>query len=240
MKKLTNLLILSALFLLVPLLTNAQIATEVSVGNGGDYATLSALAADIDLLGLGDNTTVNIISDVFEETPVVINQWTESGLGGYYLTIQPSGGSWTISGAFSGNAVIKLNGADRVIIDGEMNEGERNLTISNTATTGTTAAIWLSSLGTTAGCENVTIRNTNIFGSNATSDVTTTIGISVGGTSLSTTGTGADNDNLLIENNLVQRAYYGISVNGLSTGLNNNLQILNNEIGSELYRLCLV
>ncbi len=233
MNKLSK-LFLAAFLLMLPVLANAQVNLNVTVGTGGDYPTLSAFAAAVNTLGLGGNTTADIISNLVETEAVVINQWPESGGSGYYLTIQPFGESRTIEADLSANAVIVLNGADRVIINGELYEGERNLTITNTATSGTNAAIWIKSLGAAAGCENVTIKNTIIYGSNTASNVNTTFGIYSGGTTISTSGTGADNDYLTIENNQIMRATYGVYARGVATSLLNNLLITKNIIGGDL------
>ncbi len=235
MRKLTNFRIMVFFLLIFPLLLKAQISGDLTIGVDGDYSTLGEFANSLNLLGMSGNTNISIISDIEEINPVIINQWTETGGLNYYLTIKPTGENRIIQGNFPASAVIVLNGADRVIIDGELNEGERNLTIKNNATNGTNAAIWIKSLGNAAGCKDITIKNTNIFGANAGVEVSTTFGIYVAGTSISTNNTGADNDNLIIENNNIKRAYYGIFIRGASaTVLNDSIQIINNQIGSDI------
>lgn len=212
----------------------SPIAGEYTIGTGGDYPTLAAIFNDINILGLSGNTQLNIIENQTLAVPFVINPWTEAGAGGYFLTIKAGVPNVVLEGTATTDAVLVLNGADRVIIDGEFNVGERNLTIRNNATSGTNAAIWLKSAGTGLGCSDVTIKNTNVFGAATATTVTTTLGIYAAGATVSTSGTGADNDNLTIHNNHIKRAYYGIFVRGLSsTVLNDNLQIVGNIIGSE-------
>jgi hypothetical protein len=206
------------------------ISGTVTVGTGGTYPSLTGaggLFADINSKVVSGNITATIISDLTETGANALNQWSESGVGGYTLTIIPDAATTrTISGSYAGG-LIRLNGADRVTLDGRYNESGNYLTITNTATSGTIAAIQLISLGTGQGCENVTIRNCNI--SNGYIG-TSTYGVFVGS---STLGTGAaDNDNVTIRDNNIYKSYYGIYAVGVSGGTCDNLQILNNEIGS--------
>jgi parallel beta-helix repeat protein len=200
------------------------------IGTGGDYSTLSAFFADVNQLGLMGNVTAKIISDITETATVSINSWNEyPANSNYTLIIQPQGAR-VITGNIA-SALIKLNGNKNLIIDG-LNSGGNSLTIENTSTSTNTAAIWVSSLGAGLGATNNIIKNCIIkAGSNT---VTSTFGIYVGGTSISTSGTGADNNNLTIQNNTIQRTYYGIYASGVaSTGLLTGLTISGNVVGSE-------
>lgn len=201
-----------------------------TIGEGGNYPSLALAFEEVNVLGLSGNTTFEIISDISETIPAMLNEWAEIGAGDYFLTIKPSGQMRTISGSLN-NGVITLNGADRVIIDGRI-DGEGNfLTITNNNAGSASAAIRLLSLGANAGCENVTIRNCNIFG--ASPIFTTSFGIHVAGEAFTATSAGAHNHNLSIIDNQIQRAYYGVFIRGVATtGLNDNLLIEGNEIGS--------
>ena len=67
---------------------------------------------------LTGNVTINITTDLSGELGTnALNQWAEDGVGGYTMLIKPSGAPRTITGTNTG-ALIKLNGADRVRIDG--------------------------------------------------------------------------------------------------------------------------
>ena len=84
------------------------------------------------------NTTFNITSDLAEDGTNALNQWTESGVGNYTLTIQPDAATLrTISGNVAGG-LIRLNGADRTKIDGSNSGSGTYLTFKNTNTAGTT------------------------------------------------------------------------------------------------------
>jgi len=226
---------------------NRQIANPLAgtknIGSGGDFTSLTranGLFAAINEVGLSGNLIANITSDITDEDgTVALNQWSEAGAGNYTVTIQPSSASSsptytvkTISGSYSGG-LIRLNGADRVNIDGRISGDGNYLTFSNTSTAANSAAFHLISLGAGLGAENNTIRNCNISaGSNSE---TSTFGIYVGGTSVSTSGTGADNDNLSIIDNIITKAYFAIYARGVSgTGLLNNLLIEGNTIGSDI------
>ncbi len=230
-----------------PSVTNPSGAREVrgprcgtyTVGTGQYYSNLTEAFNEINTYGLSCNVTLLIATDITEPgpTPPTLNQWTEYGGSGYTLTIAPSGGSRTISGSFASNGLIILNGADRVTIDGRIGGVGRNLTFRNDATSATSAAvIWIRSLGTNAGCNNVTIRNCNIIGigsSYTSPSQTSSMGIYVAGTSLSTTGSGADNDFLRIEENNIRRCYYGIFAGGVSGAILDSLKIIRNTIGAD-------
>lgn len=214
----------------------------VTVGTGGDYPTLTGvggLFAVINSRVLLGSVTANIISNIAEPGTHALNQWIEEGVGGYTLTIQPSAAAMrTISGSpATGLGLIRLNGADRVIIDGSFGGSGRFLTFEASAsTTVNVAAIQLISLGTNAGATNNTIRNTIITGNSNT--VVSAFGIHIGGTAITTSGTGANNNNITIENNTIQRAFYGIYAVGATTiGMNNNLSIIGNTIGSSTVSL---
>jgi len=68
---------------------------------------------------------VNIISDLTESGDIALNKWTETGAGNYTMLIQPSGNvvrKITGNGTNTNADLIKLNGAERVTIDGTANK----------------------------------------------------------------------------------------------------------------------
>ncbi|MDH7515085.1 MAG: BNR-repeat neuraminidase N-terminal domain-containing protein [Bacteroidota bacterium] len=200
-----------------------------TVGTGGNFATLTEAFTQINNLGLSGNTTLNIISNVTEPGTAALYEWVNvPPTASYRLVIQPSGGSArTVSANVSG-AVIRLVGADNVVIDG-LNSGGNSLTLSNTGTS-TQAVVWLQSLGTGAGCREVSIRNCTVL---CGSNTTTSFGILVNGTtSLSTGAYTSDNDRITIQNVNVKRALYGIWVAAASPGFNDSLTITGCTIGS--------
>jgi subtilisin-like proprotein convertase family protein len=210
-----------------------------TVGTGQYYQNLTEAFNDINTFGVGCNVTLQIMTDIVEPgpNPPALNQWTEYGGSNFTVTIVPVGGNRTISGTFASNGVIVLNGADRVTIDGRIGGSGRYLTIRNDATTASTAAvIWLKSQGTNAGCTNVTIRNCNIIGigNQYSPSQTSSMGIYIAGTTISTAGSGADNDYVTIQENSIKRCYYGIFAGGISGGNLDSLKIINNVVGADV------
>ncbi|MFL6274081.1 MAG: FG-GAP-like repeat-containing protein [Blastocatellia bacterium] len=212
------------------------LAGTKTVGAGGDYASLTnagGLFDSINTSALTSNMTINITSDLAAETGVVaLNQWAEDGAGSYTVTIKPSGAPHTISGT-SATALIKLNGADRLTIDGSTSGGtDRSLTITNTATTAGTAAIWLSSLGSGAGAMSNTVKNCNIAcGVDQSASTNETFGILSSGTSIITTNDGANNDSNTFMNNAITKARWGIYLRGSASSSNTSNTISGNLIG---------
>lgn len=197
----------------------APLAGTYTVGSGGNYASLTndaGIFQKLNQLGASANVTINIISDLSGETGThSLNEL----LGGVAVLIKPSGAPRTITGSVNG-ALIKLNGADGVRIDGSTaatfieeaggNPALRELTIQNT-NTGTSA--WMIAIQSGAnGAQNNTIKNVNVLGQ----DPTTTLGgISLGGNTPGNAG--ADNDGNRVENCSFKRAIVGIYSAGVST-----------------------
>lgn len=230
------------------LIIGKQGFSQVTV-TGVTTGTYSSVNAAFTAINAGSHTgaiTIDISGNTTEPaTPVAL---VASGVGSASYTsvlLRPTATA-TISGAtIVGRGVLELDGADNVTIDGDIAGGSigRNLTIMNSAaaTTSLTAAIRL--LGTTSGgmgATNNTIKNCVIMGNtegnngSSGSTVATSFGIYAGvGTGLMTaTGTGADYDNLTIQNNEVKRAYFGIYIGAATANTADNLNISNNLIGS--------
>ena len=207
----------------------ASISGTINVGSAETYTSLTnpgGIFALINGATVTGNVTVNITSDLTGETGAIsLNQFASP----YTVTIIPSGAARNITGTLASAALIKLNGADRVIFDGSIGGGgtDRSLTITNSNTTAP-GVIGIISLGVGAGATDNTIKNCNL-----TTGIETSIGygVSIGG---STPGTaGADNDNTTIQNNSITAAAIGVYANGtasVSTGGNDNLTIRGNVI----------
>jgi hypothetical protein len=200
---------------------------------GCDYTSLTNTGGLFEALNgrvFGGNVTVNIAGDSTAETGLnALNQWPEDPAGPYTLTIQPSGGAArTVSGNFAGG-LIRLNGADRVTIDG-LNADGNSLTMSNTSTVNPSATIYLLPTGVlNAGASNNTIQNLNIVGGANTIGVA---GIAIAGSTVNTAG--ADNDGNTITGNTITKVYYAIYARGsftpTSAGMD-GLVISNNTLG---------
>jgi len=197
----------------------AAYSGPIAVGSGETFTSLTNPGGIFEALNAGvlsGDLVLDLTSDLLAETGThALNQWAEDGVGGYSLLLKPNGAPRTISGSNAG-ALIRLNGADRVLFDGSTtatlvapehlvggNPALRELTIQNT-NTGTSAVVIAIQSGA-AGAQNNTLRNLNVLGQAPT---TTLAGIALGGASPGTAGT--DNDNNRIENCTVRRVIYGI------------------------------
>ncbi len=208
------------------------------IGSGQTYTTLKAFFDAVNGSVVTGNLVANIVSDIDEGANIAsLNQFAEEPSGANYTLLIKSAVDGIVNIIGSGSAVIKLNGADRVTIDGvnALNPNLISLNITNVSTSANTVAIWLASLGANYGATNNTIRRVIVnCGVNQLSATTTTFGIFVGGgSSVSLTSYGADNDNNTFDYVNVLKSRYGISLVGASaTNMDINNVISNSGIGS--------
>lgn len=208
------------------------ITGAVTVGTGGTYPTLTGtggLFESINNSGLSGNVTATILGNITENGAVALNSISYGCASHYTLTIKPAPSTTPVLSGSSAGAIIKLNGADYVTIDGS-NSGttSRDLTVSNTNTGTSSAVIWLGNASATDGAEYNTIKNVNITGNAPT----TTLGaiVSSSGSSLGAVPT-TNNAHNTYQNNNINAVAYGIAVVGASTG-DSATVIVGNTIGS--------
>lgn len=202
-----------------------------NVGSSGAYASLTnpgGIFESLNALGATGKVTINITSDLSGETGAV--PLNESS-GGYTVTIKPSGAPHTISGSAgtpAGGALIKLNGADGVTIDGSLNGGtDRSLTISNS---GTGAIIWVAT-NAASGANNNVIKNCVLSGGGPTVGTQGVIAGS-GATYGSAAENGRANSNNTLQNNAIKGVQNALFALGDSTTLDQNWVITGNDAGS--------
>ena len=196
-----------------------------------NFTTITDAVSHLNNRGVSGPVVFNFLDAGYsasETFPITINQVTGAS-GTNTITFKPGAGvNTTISGS-SATSIFKLNGADYVTFNGSNSGGTtRNLTISNTATSGTTAVFWIASLGAATGATDNTIKNCIVSNGYNT---TGSYGIAAGGTTIASTG--ADNDNLTLQNNSISKAYVGIWAQGNATNAMDNLLITGNSIGSD-------
>ena len=157
---------------------------------GADYATLKLAFDAVNSGTLTGAVTLQVIDNTTETVSAVLNA---SGTGSASYTtviIYPTVTGKTISGAISG-ALIDLDGADNVVIDGRLNQaGTKNLTISNTSaasTAGTSTIRFINDASSN------TIKYAYIKGS--------TLEVTGGIINFSTTTATTGNDSNIIDNN---------------------------------------
>ncbi len=112
------------------------------VGAGQTFTTLTAsdgLFSYINNSVVSGNITIQLTSDIEEPTTVGLAQTTESVSGGYSITISPDAAvirSLTGTTTIGSSAIIRLEGADRVTIDGSYGGSGKYLRIMNRALNG--------------------------------------------------------------------------------------------------------
>jgi hypothetical protein len=203
---------------------------SVNVGTGEIATSLTNVGGIFQAINSGTVTgdlTINLTSDLTAETgTVALNEFASP----FTVTIKPSGAPRVISGTSGGanTALIKLNGADGLIIDGSTSGGtDRSLTITNLNTTGVN--IWIAT-NATSGASNNTVKNCNLFGNAAA--FTSIAGVIAG--SGATFGGAAEfpQNNNTIRNNLINRNQNALFLNGNAATLDQNWTIADNSLGS--------
>ncbi len=233
-----------------------------NVGAGETFTSLTAaggLFAAINAGVVTGSITVNITSDIsIEDGANSLNQWTEEGAGNYTLTIRPDFGASagdsplavrTVSGT-NATALINLNGADRVTINGVngsnslllrntgagavirfINDASTN-TVQNTTlesgVTSTTSGVIHFSTGATSGNDNNTISNNTIRDRSDAAGVPANLLYSAG-----TSAAIANTDNIVSNNTMKNFTSNGINLT--STG-NQSWVIIGNSIFQEAPR----
>jgi Peptidase family C25 len=197
--------------------------TKTVCPSGCDYSSLtgaSGLFADINSKVATSNLTIQINGDLTAEDGTNgLNPLAEEPTGSNFtVKIFPTGAARVISGTNSG-ALIRLNAADRVTIDGSIGGTgtDRSLTITNTNAGTSSAVVWMQSNGTDGATSN-TIKNLNVAGS---ANTQTLFGIGSGSSTISTSSTGTNNNNNTIQNNNVSKTQFGIFSQGASAGSKN-------------------
>lgn len=206
----------------------------IPVGNASQYPfnTLTNAVFALNSVGVAGPATLSLtdaLYDANEKFPIEIIQFAGASSTNT-LTIKPATG---VTAAIKGRSLsfmLKLTDADYVTVDGSNTIGgtSRDLSIINDSVTTASGSVWISSSAN--GATYNTIKNCIIKA--GTTANTGTFGIYAAGTTVTVSGTGANNDNLTIQNNLVQRAYRGIYTRGTAAGLLNNTIITQNEVGS--------
>ena len=221
--------------ILVPGLTGT-----VTIGAAGTYTSLTEAAglfADINAKGLSGNLVAQIVDATLTENGTnMLNAMISTGCSGgpFTLTIKPTL-TTTLSGS-STTAIIRLNGADNVIIDGSIGSttntvcppvaASRDMTIINTNTGTSSAVVWIQTNGSDAATNN-TVMNCNLTGN---SNTTTLFGVGSGSSTISTTSLGTANNNNSFVNNAIMKTQYGIYSQGASAANKNSGTVINQNI----------
>ena len=226
----------------------------LNVGVGQTYPTLTGAGGLFEAINNGSltgNVTVNITSDLLEDGTNGLNQVNETGVGNYTITIVPDGTTERLIAGSTTAGLIRLNGADRVKIDGRFAgsgrylrirnrlQGGHAITLLNDAKLDTITFCHVESVNNTVGT--ITFSTSNVPGgfgndSNAITNciIRDTLGSTLTSTipnrAISSSGTaGLTNDNNAILNNEIFN--FGFNAMNLNAaGMGNNWVINNNAI----------
>jgi hypothetical protein len=113
MKKLLLLVSLSSV--VFPVLFG-QISGVKTVGDGGDYATLSNAVADVNTNGLNGDAVLEIKDGYDQDEFIGIQKYV--GNDQFTLTIRPEPGATEVTLRGAGGSIIMLDSANHVVIDG--------------------------------------------------------------------------------------------------------------------------
>ena len=222
-----------------------EIGGNVTVGNGGNYTTLTGEGGLFYWLNNGNlvsDLTVKIISDINEPGTYDLNTITRTG-GDWNVNIVPDGSIVRVlSGPgknTSDGGIFRLTNVKNVTIDGSNNGSGRYLTFTNTLSSISYVIPIIQIAGPSAGkgCSSITVKNCNIKGSINSGTIYKSYGIYVGNSAsfnLTTYADDSDNDSISIINNNITKAHYGIVCAEGSGSNNDNILIKNNIVGSTL------
>lgn len=122
------------------------------------FTKANGLFAAINSVGLMGNTTILVTSNVSEDGITPLQQWTESGAGNYTLAIRPNSSTKRNISGNAASGLIRLDGADRVAINGNYAGSGDYLDFLNTNTSATTGTAF----SFINGASGNTIKHTNI------------------------------------------------------------------------------
>ncbi len=149
-------------------------------GSKGFFQNINALNVTGDIVAV-------IQEDITEPATYGCGEWTETGAGGYYVTISTGDATMKTLTTSADNHMIRLEGVDRLIVDGRVNGSGKYLTFEQTNTAFSTFTF-------SNDATNNTISNSYIIGS----PVLKPIGTIHFGEAV-TTG----NDNNTVSNNII-------------------------------------
>ncbi len=116
----------------------SPLSGTVTVGTGGTYNSLTGtggLFEAINQVGLKGSLTANIISDLTEDGTHGLNEWVETPVSSNFkLLIQPSAAIERLISGNVSNAMIRMNGADRVTVNGSVSGNGKYLRFRNSNT----------------------------------------------------------------------------------------------------------
>ena len=202
------------------------------------YNTLTAAIADLNTKGLTGPATF-VLTDADYSTgetfPIVINPNGDSSPTNT-ITIKPANAQTVAINGNSATGIIRINGADYVIIEGNnggmmaTDEGDlptRDLTITNSNAAG--VCVWITSFSFSDGANNSTVQDCNLSGSPGVQPLA---GVLSG--SGVTLGNDAEfaNNNILVQNNNIFRVQTSCDLRGTTLAADTGWVVTGNICGS--------
>ncbi|MGH7740585.1 MAG: beta strand repeat-containing protein, partial [Candidatus Eiseniibacteriota bacterium] len=215
------------LFMLAIGATSAQAQVNVTASGGVANASYAELRLAFAAINSGTHTgtiAIDISGNTAETASAVLN--ASGGTSSYAsISISPSGGATrTISGAIAG-ALIDLNGADNVTIDG-LNSGGNALTIANTSTAATAMTLRFINDATSNMIRNVTLNGSSTGAALGTIYFGTTTGGTTGNDNNTVTGCNIGPSSASLPVN----AIYALGTTTTAALNNSGVAITNNNI----------
>ncbi len=209
----------------------ASISGVIHIGVGKPYTTLTAAVNDLNSKAVSAPLTFILDDNTYpNETFPIIFEPNAGSSSVNTVTIRANAGAYpVITGSVSGPGILMFKGADYVTIDGS--DGvttERRLTIENSSPANNSYTIGITNDGIIDPSANITLKNCTVIGNNT--DVMMETYLIVFNTYAGSNGGGYDN--VVIDNNLLKRAKYGIYANATYGNKIHNLIISNNTLGS--------
>ncbi len=216
MKRIYALFALLALMFVASSQAMAQsaISGTKTVGTGGDYANIKLAFDAINTNGISGDVVLQITSDQTITSSATLEDFGTTGS----LTIYPTG-EYEISGSFGGNnGIIQFDECSNVTFNGSINGtgSDRSLWINHT----TNSSIAVRFLG----ASNVTVKNCRLSAGSLTGNPSAAYGIRM-------YYSDGLSDNITIDNNLIDRGYYGMYIYASSSASRHtNITVTNNMI----------
>ena len=207
----------------------AQVDVTASAGTANESYTTVKEAFDAINTGKHQGTiTIDISGNTTESAAAVLNASGAGSASYAAITIKPAPGNSPVITGPSASALIVLNGADFVTIDGS-NAGtsSRDLTITNTDPGASSAVVWLQTTAGANAATNNTIKNVNLVGN---SNTTTLFGVGSGSSTISLSSLGTGNNTNTIQNNNISKVQYGIFSQGASAASKNTGNVISRNL----------
>ncbi len=219
-----SIITLAALFS-VQAMAQSAISGTKTVGTGGDYANIKLAFDAINTNGISGDVVLQITSDQTITSSATLEDFGTTGS----LTIYPTG-EYEISGTFQGS-LIEFDGCSNVTLDGSSNQSGSGqaLTLTNSQQGAYSYPYnYTDCIGLSNGAKNIQIKNSHLQSGTGTSMPSSYNN----GITYYYSSDGNAPEDILIQGNLITRAYYGIRIYGSSSLKPKNIDITNNILNA--------